>query len=186
MLTSLRQRIDDLASSFVSELLATIRGASLQDLSGASSNGERSFARSAPTNGTSARAPTRRGGRLPRRSADDIAHVVDTIVALLRQTPKGLRAEQIREKLDLQAKELPRPLGEALDSGRVAKSGQKRATTYFVKGAGAAAAKPAAAKQKRRGPAARRGRTNTKRSKAVKAVEKKVAAAGVANSEVQT
>jgi hypothetical protein len=74
---------------------------------------------------------------LPRRSAGDIEQVVERIVGLLRQSPKGLRAEQIREKLALQAKELPRPLKEALDSGRLGKSGQKRATTYYVKGGGA-------------------------------------------------
>jgi hypothetical protein len=69
---------------------------------------------------------------------DDIEQVVERIVSLLRQSPKGLRAEQIREKLALQAKELPRPLKEALDSGRLGKSGQKRATTYYLKGSGAA------------------------------------------------
>ena len=69
--------------------------------------------------------------------------MVDSIVGLLKQSPKGLRAEQIRAKLGLQAKEMPRPLKEAVDGGRLGKSGQKRATTYFVKGGGAARPKPA-------------------------------------------
>jgi hypothetical protein len=63
---------------------------------------------------------------------------------LLRASPKGLRAEQIRQKLGLQSKELPRPLKEAVDGGRLGKSGQKRATTYFVKGAAAPKAAVAA------------------------------------------
>ncbi len=58
-------------------------------------------------------------------------------MGLLRVSPKGLRAEEIRAKLGLQSKELPRPLKEGLDGGRFAKSGQKRATTYTLKGVAA-------------------------------------------------
>ncbi|HXN33376.1 MAG TPA: hypothetical protein VN894_16010 [Polyangiaceae bacterium] len=162
MPTSLRQRLHGLASAFASDVLDAIRGASVRDLLGASPAG----ARPAPARGEPVR---RRVGRLPRRSAGDIAQVVDHIVGLLRQSPNGLRAEQIRAKLGLQAKELPRPLNDAIESGRLAKSGQKRATTYFVKGA---ASKPAAGRQARGAPAARRGRTNAKRAKAAKPAEK--------------
>jgi hypothetical protein len=134
---SLRQRLNDLASSFASFVLDAIRGASLEDLLAESSGRvpRGTGSKRVSADGAPAR---RRGGRLPRRSEGDIAKVVENIVGLLRQTPKGLRAEQIRQKLGLQAKELPRPLKEALDSGRLAKSGQKRATTYFLKGAGGA------------------------------------------------
>jgi hypothetical protein len=136
MPTSLRNRLNGLASSFAASVLDAIRGASLAELiSGSSGAGSRSVARdtvrSAPAGGR------RRRGRLPRRSAGDIAHVVEKIVSLLKQHTGGLRAEQIREKLSLQAKELPRPLKEALDTGRLSKSGQKRATTYFLKGGSA-------------------------------------------------
>lgn len=58
--------------------------------------------------------------------------MVDSIVALLQDHPEGLRAEQIRESLGCQAKELPRPLSDAIDQGRISKTGQKRATTYFI------------------------------------------------------
>lgn len=58
--------------------------------------------------------------------------MVDNIVTLLEKNPGGLRAEQIREALNCQAKELPRPLADALAEGRITKSGQKRATTYFA------------------------------------------------------
>jgi hypothetical protein len=111
---------------------------------------------------------------LPRRSADDIGAVVEQIVELLRQHPEGLRAEQIREALSLQAKELPRPLNEAVAAGRLGKSGQKRATTYFVKGAGATRATRASSTRrsasagggKRRGSAAASvGKGATRRSR---------------------
>lgn len=182
MPTSLRQRLNGLAVSFASDVLDAVRGASLQDLLGASPGAARVASPRTPPAAGPAR---RRGGRLPRRSADDIARVVESIIGLLRQSPNGLRAEQIREKLGLQAKELPRPLSEALESGRVAKSGQKRATTYYVKGA---AAKPVARKAPR-GTRGRRGRAGAKRAKAAKPIEKSekkvTAAGGVAEAEAQ-
>ncbi|MDB4946848.1 MAG: hypothetical protein JWP97_6382 [Labilithrix sp.] len=77
-----------------------------------------------------------RGGRLGRRSAGDISQMIDSIVSALAKSAAGLRAEQIRETLGVEAKELPRPLAEALEAGRITKSGQKRATTYFAAGSG--------------------------------------------------
>jgi hypothetical protein len=72
-------------------------------------------------------------GRLPRRSADEIAAVLDQIVALVSKHKDGLRAEQIRSELGLQAKELPRVLKEGLTTKKLRCKGQKRATTYFGK-----------------------------------------------------
>jgi hypothetical protein len=59
----------------------------------------------------------------------------------------------------LQAKELPRPLKEALDTGRLSKAGQKRATTYFARGTGGRATTPTAGRQvKAEPPVGRKGR----------------------------
>ncbi len=121
-------------------------------------------------------------GRLARRSAADIGQVIDRIVALVKQSPKGLRAEEIRRKLDMLPKEMPRPLKEAVESGRLSKSGQKRATTYVAKGAGAAsgagAAKPArpargaGARKARKAPRASGGPGPSKRAKKAKKAAK--------------
>ncbi len=159
MPTSLQSRLSHLAFAFSESVLDAIRGASIEELFGDPGGTRRAPRRSAaapravaaPVVAAPERGPRRRGGRLPRRSVGDIAHVVGEIVTLLAASPGGLRAEQIRKKLGLQAKELPRPLHEAVESGRLGKSGQKRATTYFVKG-GAKAAAPA------KGPAASRAR----------------------------
>lgn len=62
----------------------------------------------------------------------DIGSVVQDIVSLLGKHPEGLRSEQIRSALGLQAKELPRPLADGLTAGTITKVGQKRATTYFA------------------------------------------------------
>ena len=77
--------------------------------------------------------------------------MIDNIVSLLQTRPEGLRAEQIREALAVQAKELPRPLADGLAAGRIKKAGQKRATTYFVAEAGGSGG------TKRRGRPRRKG-----------------------------
>ena len=80
------------------------------------------------------RAPkTTRSGRLKRRSSEDIGQVLDQVVALVKKNKDGLRAEQIRTELSLQAKELPRVLKEGLSSKRLRKAGQKRATVYSAR-----------------------------------------------------
>jgi hypothetical protein len=134
MSTSLRAHLNELASSFANGVLAAIRTASIEDLLAESGS-----ARRLPGVHGVGRAG-RSTGRLPRRSADDIGRVLDRIAGLLKTSPKGLRAEEIRQRLNLLSKELPRPLKEGLASGRLGKSGNKRATTYFLKGGGKAAA----------------------------------------------
>jgi len=145
MATSLRAHLNELASSFASGVLAAIRTASIEDLLAESGSGRR-----LPSVRVAGAARTVRGsGRLARRSAEDIGRVLERITGLLRGTPRGLRAEEIRQRLNLLSKELPRPLKEGLATGRLGKSGNKRATTYFLKGGGRAAA-PAAKKAGRR------------------------------------
>lgn len=75
-------------------------------------------------------APSRESGRLGRRSAADVAEMVDRIVELLEGHKAGLGAEEIRVRLGVQARDLPRPLATALADGRVRKKGQRRATKY--------------------------------------------------------
>jgi hypothetical protein len=188
-MATLRQTLNDLAASFASNVLEAIRGASLEDLvpsaggrtgrasalgaaMGALSSSGADGARSDGAMGAP-RARRGRGGRLARRSSGDIAQVIDGIVGLLRQNPRGLRAEQIRQKLGMEAKELPRPLKEALEGGKLSKVGQKRATTYFAKGAGGAVATASAArvaggrrgKRSRPAKSAKRGKARGTRKK---------------------
>lgn len=161
MTNSLRNTIADLAASFASSILDAIRQMSLDEIlaethgGGATRNAPRAAgkvakaAKAAPV--ATAAAPAgkrkRKGGRLERRSAGDITALVGRIVSVLEAKPSGLRAEQIRDALGLESKELPRPLAEALESRRIVKTGKKRATTYFARGAAGVAktvAKPAA------------------------------------------
>ncbi len=96
--------------------------------------------------------------------------MVGTIVSLLKANPTGLRAEEIRAKLGLQAKELPRPLKEGLEAGSLSKTGQKRATTYFAGGG----------RRKVQARAARDGRAVAKRGTRPKAKAKKAGKAAKA------
>ncbi len=72
-------------------------------------------------------------GRLRRRSPAEIASTVGRVVDLVKKHKDGLRAEQIRTELGLQAKEMPRVLQEGLAARKLRAKGQKRATTYFAK-----------------------------------------------------
>jgi len=187
MAGSLQSRLGDLALAFSEKVLEAIRGTSLEELFGESSVARRAPtapARSrepgaarrapaaasprestpAPAAGGKPRGAVRGNGRLSRRSTSDIERIVSEIMSLLGEHTEGLRAEQIREHLGLVAKELPRPLKEGLDSGKLGKAGQKRATTYFVTGGRAAGATKAPAKG-RGGPAAAKGAGGARKAK---------------------
>lgn len=168
-MSNLRSTIESLATQFATSIIGALRGASLDELLEVTRGGAGSASRAravgvvsaasaeGSTKGTRGRGRGR-GGRLGRRSASDIAGMIDAIVSLLESHPEGLRAEQIREALGVEAKELPRPLADALEQNRVTKTGQKRATTYFAGAGGDAGSAP-----KRRGAAARGTRGRKKR-----------------------
>jgi hypothetical protein len=136
-MSSLKSRLDSLASSFATEVVRAIQSASLEELLG-----EVGGARRAPgrPNGSAAAAAapkpraagSRKSGRLPRRSAEDIAKTLDRVVGLVKRHKAGLRAEQIRAELHMQAKEMPRVLKEGISKKVLKSKGQKRATTYFA------------------------------------------------------
>jgi hypothetical protein len=169
-ISTLHSTIQHLASQFASGVLDAIRGASLEEILSETSGrtgrrpGRPLSAGGVPSVGSS----RRKSGRLPRRSQSDIAAVVESIVSLLGSKPKGLRAEQIRAELGLEAKELPRPISEALKSHKISKKGQKRATTYFAGGKGrpspkaGRAARKASAKSSKRSKA-RGGKRGSKK-----------------------
>jgi Fic family protein len=48
----------------------------------------------------------------------------------VRKSPKGLRAEQIRKALGMEAREMPRVLKEGLAKKTLKSKGEKRSTMY--------------------------------------------------------
>jgi hypothetical protein len=137
MANQLHSRISQLASSFVDSVLEAVKSSSLQEIldgSGAHRGEARApKASSVAPRAARALAPAPTSGRLPRRSAEDIAKILEVVVSLLGSRKNGLRAEQIRTELNMQAKELPRILKEGLSRKKLRTVGQKRATTYFAK-----------------------------------------------------
>ncbi len=144
---TLQQQLQALASSFAHDVLAAMRGASLEDLVAESSHGGTATSRapgaakrSARTKAAATQVPvattraprTGKGGRLWRRSPEEIEAVVGKIAALLKTKKDGLRAEQIQAALGLTRKELPKPLAAGLAEKTLKKKGKKRATIYYA------------------------------------------------------
>ena len=141
-MANLRSQLNTLAADFANQIMATLQGASLHELVSSGGKGDVGNGRRARVVAGGDREPAplstppaRKGknGRLQRRSADEIAATLNKIVLLVKTQKNGLRAEEIRSKLGLLSKEMPRILKEGLSTKKLTSKGQKRATTYFVK-----------------------------------------------------
>ncbi len=134
---SLRSQLDGLAANFTNQILAALQGASLHELvsGGGRSVGNGDRASGGGRTSDSLATPAKRGtsGRLPRRSVEEIQATLDKIVLLVKTHKNGLRAEEIRSKLGLLPKEMPRILKEGISTKKLTSKGQKRATRYFAK-----------------------------------------------------
>jgi hypothetical protein len=140
-MSTLKSRLDSLASSFASDVVRAIQGASLEELMSEVGGGIKRPAgqprarRAAPAASGVATSVARsaKAGRLPRRSAEDIKAALDKVHGLLKASKAGLRSEQIRAALRLDKREVPRILKEGLATKKLTSKGHKRATTYFAK-----------------------------------------------------
>jgi hypothetical protein len=139
MPSSLRTNLRGLADSFAGAVLEAIRAASLDELLADGGTGRPGPGRprrpgaegyAAASTAGAPRKGRRASGRLARRSPEQIAKVLDGVVALVKKHKGGLRAEQIRSELGMQAKEMPRVLSEGLSKKKLKRRGRKRATTY--------------------------------------------------------
>ncbi len=135
-MTSLRSQLTELAQTFVESVLVAMKGTSVEEFLHARTDGHRATAVPARSGSGRATLPSRPGrpkpGRLPRRSPEDIARVLDLVTKLVKSHPKGMRAEEIRKKLGLDVREMPRILKDGVAKKKLKSKGQKRATTYFA------------------------------------------------------
>ena len=122
--TSLRTTIQSLADNFAAAIIDALRSASLEELLAETQRRPRGRQPVA-----SRRAPS---GRLARRSPEDIADTLGTVIALLKEKKAGMRAEEIRNALKLDRREVPRVLKAGLSSRTLRSKGHKRATVYTV------------------------------------------------------
>ncbi len=136
---TLHNAINSLASDFAHQLLAALRGASLEEIISETSVGHLRRGPGRPrtrvAGGGGVPVPfrgKRKAGRLARRSPADIAKTVEKIVAIVKASKKGINAEGIKAALKVDRRELPKPLAMALKSKKIRKKGHKRATKYFA------------------------------------------------------
>jgi hypothetical protein len=125
----LQKAIEEQALNFANGILLALRGASLEELA------RMAKGKTTVADVLAARPTTilpRAHERLPRRSPREIERTLDRVVDLLLKHPSGLRAESIKSRLELDARELPKPLARGLELGRLLKTGEKRATVYFA------------------------------------------------------
>jgi hypothetical protein len=140
---TLRSQLDALAATFATQIVAALQGTSLHEL-GATEGGWGSSGRRAravaggggqpdPLSVPAGPEKHAKSGRLSRRSAAQIQAALNKIVLLVKTHKAGMRAEQIRAALGMEAKEMPRILKEGVAKKKLSAKGQKRATTYFAK-----------------------------------------------------
>jgi len=130
---TLRSTLNTLATNLASNIVDIIRSSSLEELLGERGGPPGRVPGRPPksmSNGVAKPSRATTTGRLPRRSAEEIAAALDQIVGLVRKHNEGLRAEEIRIKLGMQAKAMPRLLKEGLATKKLKAKGRKRATTY--------------------------------------------------------
>ncbi len=130
---SLKTDIEALANQFADGVLHALRQASLEDLlEGRVSSAPKSAPSLATANPSARPAKKSKAGR-GRRSAADIAQVEGLVVAKLREHAMGLRSEQLQKALRLSKQQIVGPISSALASKKIVKTGERRATTYFVR-----------------------------------------------------
>lgn len=158
----LHASLQELTTAFVQSLVASIRSMPISEINGDGGHETHSHSareHTAPARAHAPRAVTAstkaakapkgvKGGRLARRTPEQIAEAVVSVVALVHKHPDGLRAEDIRNELGLDVREVPRVLKQGIEAGQLKiVSGQKRSTTYGVGRGGKASAKPKSAKK---------------------------------------
>jgi hypothetical protein len=148
----LKKTIAPLVEAFATELSGAIfssfKEMSLEEviayMSGAGSTAKPTAAKPAAKTATrvtaTPKAPKGDGTRV-RRSADDLEVVCANILEELAKHEDGMRAEELRSTTGIEKKDLGRPIALLLQQKRIKKTGEKRATTYFVTGKGAPASK---------------------------------------------
>ncbi len=67
-----------------------------------------------------------------RRSANELVRVGDEVVKLLSTTKRSMRVEEINKQLGTNTRQLMRPIQKLISLGKIKKTGERRATLYFV------------------------------------------------------
>ena len=162
---ALRARID----AFIDDISELVRAQAVEavgealgaDTAGAPAKRGPGRPRKAATRSTAKRKSTAGSkGKRIRRSPEQLAKTQDKILTHIKANP-GCRMEDMTAALGEDAYTLRGPLNQLKADKQIKTKGQKRATAYFVAGAGGAASKPAKAKRKTKKKGKKRTSTRT-------------------------
>jgi len=122
-----------LVENFANELSQVMRRAALEEVHAklALAIGEVAPARRGPSRPRGAR--TGKRGRPGKFTAEQMERHGASIIALLKKSP-GARSEQLSVAMNMDAKTLRIPLQALIKAKKIKVKGQKRGTTYFVRG----------------------------------------------------
>lgn len=175
-MSTLQSRIQALSAAFADSIIAALRETSISELTSAAGVGGggrgkhvHSSSEDIEETPTKPRA-AKKTGRLARRSEEDILKVVEEILVVVKKHPEGIRAEELREELGLDKKEMPKPMLVALANGSLRKEGEKRATVYYI---GGKASKAAPKKKSAAKKASPKAKASSKKAALKKAAPKK-------------
>lgn len=135
-MASIEKQIRASIESFVAELNALVRQAAVEAVQGAlggnSDSNPRNTRRNAraPVQGSAPRRRARRGRRV-KRSPKTLARLQSRLLDEISRTP-GQRIEAISRSMGVSTKDLNLPIKKLLESNRIKKRGEKRATEYFT------------------------------------------------------
>jgi hypothetical protein len=135
--TSLEERLEAITRDFVQRIVATIRSASFAEVAGYSGGDAVPPPRAERKVQTRVVASPKRaalgtGGGGGRQTADRRAELSERVVAALRSAGQPLGVRALSSELGVAPDLLAVPLRELRAAGRVAKHGEKRATTYSL------------------------------------------------------
>ena len=77
-------------------------------------------------------AKAKAGEKRNRRSANDLDKVGGEVIKLLGGAKRAMRVEEINKQLGTSTRELMRPIQKLLSQNKIKKSGERRATSYYV------------------------------------------------------
>lgn len=140
-MSNIQNTLAPIVDAFVAAIIRSLRGASLAELVGAQTapkptRTQRHQAEVTARVVAALTGPEPKGRKpLARRSPKQMDATIARIVQLLKKSRAGLRSEAIQKALGLARNEVPRPIAIALAKKMIRKTGQKRATVYFARGA---------------------------------------------------
>jgi len=131
---ALEERLEAITREFVKQIVGALRSASFADVAQlqVAAAPRAATARRPPTRVSAAPTPKHRENGKTRQTADRRAELGERVLKALESAGQSLGVRALSSELGVAPDLLAVPLKELRDAGRVAKHGDKRATTYSL------------------------------------------------------